>query len=248
MSPIFLLSIVLQLACCVHVIRTGRPMYWIFILLVFSYLAVLVYFIAEVVPDLRNGPEARRVMRKVSKKIDPEREKRDADRQFKLSDTQTNRRRLAEESLQTGDYAHATELYQGALKGLYETDPELMLGLAKAQFGLGQPQQTRETLDKLIAANPGFRSKDGHLLYARAVEASGDLPAALHEYESVVQGYPGEEARMRYGLLLVRSGDTGKAKEIFNEILTRSAASPKYYQREQREWIDAAKRELAALR
>jgi hypothetical protein len=107
-------------------------MYWIFILLIFSYLAVLVYFIAEVVPDLRNGPEARRVMRNVAKKIDPEREKRNADRQFKLSDTQTNRRRLAEESLQTGDYAHAVELYQGALKGLYETDPDLMLGLAKA--------------------------------------------------------------------------------------------------------------------
>jgi hypothetical protein len=248
MSPILLLSIALQLACCVHVVRTGRPMYWIFILLIFSYLAVLVYFIAEVVPDLRNGPEARRVMRNVAKKIDPEREKRNADRQFKLSDTQANRRRLAEESLQTGDHAHAVELYQGALKGLYETDPDLMLGLAKAQFGMGQPQQTRDTLDKLIAANPGFRSKDGHFLYARAVEALGDTPAALHEYENVVQGYPGEEARMRYGLLLVRNGDTNKAKEIFNEILTRSAASPRYYQREQREWIDAAKRELAALR
>ncbi|MEO6104385.1 MAG: hypothetical protein ABIP44_12235, partial [Pseudoxanthomonas sp.] len=85
MSPVLVLSIVLQLACCVHVVRTGRPMVWIFILLVFSYLAVLVYFIAEVLPDLRNGPEARRMMRKVTKRIDPEREKRDADRQFKLS-------------------------------------------------------------------------------------------------------------------------------------------------------------------
>jgi len=74
------------------------------------------------------------------------------------------------------------------------------------------------------------------------------MSAALHEYENVVQGYPGEEARARYGSLLVRSGDTGKAKEVFNEILTRSAAAPKYYQREQREWIDAAKRELATLR
>lgn len=247
MSPLILLSIVLQIACCVHVARTGRPMYWIFILLVFSYIAVAIYFFAEILPGLGNDPSARRVVRKVKQKIDPEREKRDASRQFGLSDTQSNRRRLADESLRSGDFQQAAELYRGALKGLYDTDPDMMLGLAKAQFGLGQPQQARETLDALISANPNYRSKDGHLLYARTVEAGGDVPKALHEYENVVQGYPGEEARMRYGLLLVRNGDVGKAKEVFNEILIRSAASPRYYQREQREWIDAAKRELASL-
>ncbi|MET1161297.1 MAG: tetratricopeptide repeat protein [Pseudoxanthomonas sp.] len=247
MSPILILSIVLQIACCVHVIRTGRPMYWIFILLLFSYIAVAIYFIAEILPGLGNDPNARRVVRKVKQKIDPEREKRDASRQFGLSDTQTNRRRLADESLRSGDFQQAAELYRGALKGLYDTDPDMMLGLAKAQFGLGQPQQARETLDALISANPNYRSKDGHLLYARTVEASGDVARALHEYENVVQGYPGEEARVRYGLLLVSNGDTGKAREIFNEILVRSAASPRYYQREQRDWIDAAKRELASL-
>ena len=248
MSPLFILSIVLQIACCVHVVRTGRPLYWIFILLIFSYLAVLIYFIAEILPELRNGPGARRVVRKVRERIDPEREKRDASRQFGLSDTQTNRRRLAEESLRSGDYQQAAELYGGALKGLYDTDPDLMLGLARAQFGLGQSQQARETLDALIAANPDYRSKDGHLLYARAVEDSGDVQAALHEYETVAQGFPGEEARLRYGLLLARSGDTAKAQAMFKEILIRSDAAPKYYQREQRDWIEAAKRELAGLR
>lgn len=247
MSPIILLSIVLQIACCVHVVRTHRPLYWIFILLAFSYIAVAIYFIAEILPGMGNDPNARRVVRKVRDRIDPERGKRDADRQFGLSDTQANRRRLAEESLRSGDYQQAVELYGGALKGLYATDPEIMMGLARAQFGLGQPQQSRETLDALIAANPDYRSKDGHLLYARSVEAIGDLPAALDEYESVVQGYPGEEARVRYAQLLSRYGDTARARELLNETLARSAASPKYYQREQREWIDAAKRELAAL-
>lgn len=248
MSPLILLSIVLQIACCVHVIRTGRPLYWVFILLVFSFIAVAIYFIAEILPGLGNDPAARKVVRKVKDRIDPEREKRSASQQFGLSDTQATRRRLAEESLRSSDFQQAVELYRGALKGLYETDPEMMMGLARAQFGLGQAAEARATLDALIAANPGYRSKDGHLLYARTVEAGGDLPAALHEYESVVQGYPGEEARLRYGMLLVRNNDHTKAREVFNEILTRSAASPRYYQREQREWIDAARRELSAIK
>jgi hypothetical protein len=162
MSPVILLSIVLQIACCVHVVRTGRPLYWVFILLVFSYLAVLVYVIAEILPDLRHNPSARRTIRSVRDRIDPERDKRDAARLLQAVDTPENRRRLAEESLRRSDYAHAAELYQQSLKGLYATDPDLMLGLAKAQFGLGQAQQTRDTLDALISANPNFRSSDGH--------------------------------------------------------------------------------------
>ncbi len=247
MSPLIILSIILQIACGVHVVRTGRPIYWLFILLFFSYIAVLIYFIAEVLPDLRNGPGSRKVARKVRDVIDPGRDKRRAEINLQLSDTQANRRELAAESLRHGDYQRAVELYQGSLKGLYATDPNLMLGLAKAQFGMGQAQQARDTLDALIAANPDFRSKEGHLLYARTAEDIGDVAAALHEYEAVVQGYPGEEARVRYGLLLKRAGDSRKAAEIFREILTRSAASPKYYQREQRDWIETARQELARL-
>jgi hypothetical protein len=96
----------------------------------------------------------------------------------------------------------------------------------------------------LIAATPDFRSCEGHLLYARAVEAEGDLEAALHEYEALAQGYPGEEGRVRYGLLLKRHGGAAKANEVFREVLTRADVSPKYYRREQREWIEIAKREL----
>ena len=52
MSPLLLLSFALQIACCVHVVRTGRPLYWVFILLLFSFLAVIIYFIAEILPEL----------------------------------------------------------------------------------------------------------------------------------------------------------------------------------------------------
>jgi hypothetical protein len=244
MSPVLLLSILLQITCAVHVVRSGRPMYWIFILLIGSYIAVAIYFFAEILPELRHSRGARRVVRGVQDRIDPERQKRHATRQLDLADTQANRRRLAEESLLAGDYQQAAELYESSLKGLYETDPVLMLGLAKAQFGLSQPAAARRTLDALIAANPDFRSSDGHLLYARAVEAEGDIDAALHEYETLAQGYPGEEGRVRYGLLLKKHGDAVKANEVFREVLKRADVSPKYYRREQREWIEIAKREL----
>jgi len=73
-----------------------------------------------------------------------------------------------------------------------------------------------------------------------------DVPAALHEYEALAQGYPGEEGRARYAQLLLRDGQLDKAQAVFAEILKRSRTSPAYYRRDQREWIDLAKRESNA--
>jgi hypothetical protein len=246
LSPILLLSIVLQIGCAVHVIRSGRPIYWIFLLLIGSYIAVAIYLLAEVLPDMRNSPGARRALRNAHDRIDPQRQKRQAAARLELADTADNRRRLAEESLRTGDFELAATQYRAALQGLYTTNPDLMLGLAKAQFGLGQAREARDTLDALIAANPGFRSVEGHLLYARALEAMGELAAALHEYDTLAPGYPGEEGRARHALLLRRDGQEDRAQEVFQDILRRSRLAPDYYRRDQREWIDLAKRELRA--
>ncbi|WP_293706299.1 tetratricopeptide repeat protein [Stenotrophomonas sp. UBA7606] len=247
MSPIILLSLLLQIACCVHVVRTGRPLYWIFIILVFSYLAVLIYFIAEVLPGLRNNPAARRGLRQVRDQIDPQRRKREADQRLRVSDTVDNRRHLGDEHLARGEYAEAAAQFESAMRGIHREDPELMLGLAKAQYGLGQAAKAKQTLDALIAANPSFRSHEGHLLYARTVEDSGDIDAALHEYDALVGGYPGEEARLRYALLLKRKGRDGDAVVQLRNILDRAETSPRYYQQAQRAWIDAARKELRLL-
>ncbi|MBP6750159.1 MAG: hypothetical protein KA144_11005, partial [Xanthomonadaceae bacterium] len=76
-------------------------------------------------------------------------------------------------------------------------------------------------------------------------EAAGDIAGALHEYETVAQGFTGEEARVRYAMLLKRDGQTEKAAQVFAEVLKRAKVAPSYYQREQREWIDIARRETA---
>ena len=79
------------------------------------------------------------------------------------------------------------------------------------------------------------------------MEDSADIPAALHEYEAMIGGYPGEEARLRYALLLKRAGRDGDAAKQLQNILDRAQTSPRYYQQAQRAWIDAARKELRQL-
>ena len=247
MSLVFLLSIALQIACAAHVVRSGRPLYWIWLILIGSYLAVAVYVLVAVIPDLRHDPRGRKAAGKALHAIDPQRRRRELQRQLELSNTVDNRRRLADESLRLGDYDNAQELYQGLLVGMYATEPNFMLGLAQAQAGRGDFAEARTTLDALIKANPGFKSSDGHLLYARCLEELGELDAALEEYRVLADSYPGEEGRFRYGRLLAKVQRQTEARDVFQSQIKRASLMPGYYRRKEQPWLKAAKAELAQL-
>jgi hypothetical protein len=242
-----LLSIALQIACAVHVVRSGRPLYWIWILFIGSYLAVIVYVIAAVIPDLRNDPRSRQAARTVLRTFDPERQRRMIQQRLEVADTVDNRRALAEECMRTRDFANAAELYRSMLKGVYATDATFLLGLAQAQADGNDSAGARATLDMLFSTNPNFRSTDAELLRARVLEAQGDLDQALEHYRALALSYPGEEARFRYGALLKQRERFGEARTVFREMLARAKHAPGYYRKKEKDWLDSAQRELGSL-
>jgi len=242
-----LVSIALQIACAVHVVRSGRQLYWLWILFIGSYLAVAVYIIVAVIPDLRNDPRSRQAAQRVLHTLDPERQRRMIRQRLEVADTVHNRRALAEECMRLGDYANAAELYESVLTGVYADDAGFLLGLAQARAGTGDFAAARTALDRLYAAHPGFRNSDAELLRARVVESQGDLDAALEHYRELSTSYPGEEARFRYGILLKRRERFSDARNVFRDMLARAKHAPRYYRKKESEWLDAAKRELASL-
>ena len=247
MPILVLVSLALQIACAVHVVRTGREQYWLWILLIGSYLGVIVYTIAVLIPAMRNDPRGRAAARQVLHKIDPERQRRHIQQRLEVADTIENRRALAEESMRLGDHANAAELYRSMLKGVYADDAAFLLGLARAQAGQDDFASARTSLDKLYAAHPDFRSADAELLRARLLEALGDHAEALERYRALSTSYPGEEARFRYGAMLKQAGRFGDARAVFGDMLKRARNSPRYYRKKEKDWLDSAQRELASL-
>jgi len=94
--------------------------------------------------------------------------------------------------------------------------------------------------------NPGFRSADGHLVYARALDESGATARALEEYAALVNYYPGAEARVRQAMLYKKTGDKARAGELFAALLKDARLAPKHFRRSEREWIELAERESAS--
>jgi hypothetical protein len=154
--------------------------------------------------------------------------------------------RLAEEYSVRGQYGDAVALLKSALVGVHADDPALLYALARALIAKEDGAGAQAALDTLQEANPTYISGDAHLLYARALEMQGKNDEALEEYEKLVRYFSGEEARARYGLLLKRLGKNDRAGRVFTEILKLTDGAPGHYRREQREWREIAKRELAS--
>src|SRR5579863_70529 len=241
---LLILSVLLQAGLIVHVIKTGRNQLWIWAPILLPLAGAVAYVVVEILPELVGSRTAQRTARGLKKAMDPTADLRRYEGESRVAGNVASRQRYAQELVRHERYDEAIAQYQQALTGLYQHDPNLMLGLAQAQFSKGDAPAARATLDELIASNPDFRSPAGHLLYARALEAEGNTAKALEEYSVVAPAYPGAEAAVRYAQLLQAQGRKAEAQKVARELLDQARISPAHYRRAQREWLDAAQRLL----
>jgi len=241
----YLLIPLLQILCVVHVVRTGRNYMWIYILLFLPGLGTIAYAIVEILPGWFGSRTARGLQSAAVSTLDPGRDIRRRRQALEEADTVDNRRLLAESLVAAGQYQEAIELYQKSLTGIHADDPGMLLGMARAAYGLGRYDAALMAVQHLGETNPRYQPTEAQLLHARALEALGRDDEAADDYAALVTHAPGEEVRCRYALLLKRHGDRSAAKALFDEILTRSRRAPRHYRSQEREWIDIARREAA---
>jgi hypothetical protein len=246
---ISIVSIIIQIALIVHCIRTGRSFLWIWVLLApaIGIFGAIAYVMVEIIPGLLKSRGVSRAARGVSRALNPEQDLRRFEAQARQTGDIASRQRYAEELVRHDRAGEAVQIYMQTLKGLYEHDANLMLGLARAQFANRAFSDARATLDALIAHNPDFKSPDGHLLYARALEGEGNRAKALEEYAAVAGYYAGAEAKLRYAQLLNTLGKKEDSRRVLNELLEHARIAPRHYRKMQQQWLTDAERELSAL-
>jgi hypothetical protein len=245
LNGFFILSLLVQVGLIVHVVKTGRNFLWMAAIGFLPVAGSLAYIVVELLPELFGGKTARRAKAGVQRIIDPDRDLRRANAEVEISGNVDARRRLGDELFERGQFQRAIEVYLGGLTGIFEHDPTLLLGLARAQFAMQDFMGARASLQRLAEQNPDFKSADANLLYARSLEAVGDLDAAEREYAAHAAAYPGAEARLRYGLLLKRMGKTDEARLVLKDLLEGAQLGPPHFRRAQAEWLERARRELA---
>ena len=245
MSLISILVWIIQLSLIIHVLKTGRSRYWILVLFFMPLIGGLAYFVIELLPEFSGSIAGQRAVRSVKQTLNPGAELRQHEAAWNQSPNVDNSRRYAEALLDAGESDKAEDIINQALKGLFESEPTLLLLKARLQFEKDRTKESVKTLESLQSHNPDFRSAEGHLLYARALEAEGQIDSAVREYSAVSGYFPGVEARYRLALCLDVAGKSAAARSEFDSILNDAKLAPPHFRKSQKTWLDAVKQETA---
>jgi hypothetical protein len=244
MPLIGLAHLLIAVTLASHALKTGRPQFWIFILVLLPGVGSLAYVLLELLPSLAHTRRGRAVAGGIDNLIDPHREFRRRREEAERTDSVDTKLALAEECERKSMWSEAISLYKAAGKGIFADDPAVLFGMARAQLGSGDAKAAEATLDRLREAHPDLTHQDGHLLYARALEAQGRLAEAEGEYEALSGYFTGPEARTRYGLLLLKTGNPGKAARLFESVLRAGNVRGIVLTQADRDWLKVAKANL----
>ena len=244
MPLIGLLHLLIAMGFAAHVMKTGRPQFWMFIILMLPLVGSVAYVLLELVPELGNTRRARRIAGSIGDIVDPDREWRRRHEAATDKQSVDTKLALAEECERKGMWGEAIQLYETAARGVFADDPALLYGMARAQFSSGDPRAAEDTLDRLRQAHPSTRHQEAHLLYVRTLEAQDRIAEAKEEYEALSRYYVGFEARTRYGLLLLRIGEPNRARALFEDVVKAGSTRRVTVLEADRDWLKVAKANL----
>lgn len=230
----------------VHAVRTGRPSWWLFVLLSAPMLGSIVYFFAEYLPDMRNTRGGMKAARALDNIVDPNRELREATQEFDRTPTAYNRARLAHALLVKGQVSEAIEHFRQAASGPYATDAAFLNGLGAALLQGGRYAESVSAFERLFEAHPGQRHGQCALMHAEALAGAG-RPEARHAFDAVAASHGSIEAHSKYGQFLLRQGDKAAARMALERCLQDAERGHHHSRELNREWIAQATQALKTL-
>ena len=235
---LYLLGLLFSIAMCVHVVRTGQNMMWLYLILFLSPLGAIVYLIAVVVPQWTGGPAARKAREAARDTLDPTRDYRQARQAMDDTPTVYNRMRLAAAAGELGKWDEAEAVYRTAAQGVHAEDPALSYGLARSLVELGRYDEARPILEKLERDQP--RTPQTALQLARTYEGLGMMAEAEGPYQYAAARLPGLEGLARQAAFLAHTDRKAQAEDALNEIDKRLERTNVRFQKEGRQWRDLA--------
>lgn len=212
------LHIVLAILCAIHAVRTGQPLYWLFILFSFPLLGSLVYFLVIYLPNSRIERGTRRAVSAAVRVMDPGRDVREARVAFDETPTAQNQMRLAAALLEAGSAEESARLYEACLQGPFASDLEIRFGAARAFTECQRFAEALGHLEAIRSAKPDYRPEAVALLVARGYAGTSRPADARREFEAAVARFGTFEARAEYAIWALAMDDAATAARLQAEI------------------------------
>ena len=219
-------TLALQVACIVHVFRTGRNTAWVMAIAFLPAIGMIAYFIVEIMPNLSRDRRVGQVKATIADSMDPERHVREASEAVDFSDTIANRLAFGD-ALMGGDrFEQALHQFREAERMSPHNDRAIGIRVAEAAYEAGLPDDASKALDRLPETGSLSERDRRDLLRAKVAELDDRSSDALALYRSIVDRVPGDEVRCRIAALLIAGGDKAGARTVLQEVEMRMKRTP----------------------
>jgi hypothetical protein len=242
---LLILSYVPSLLCGVHVVRTGREMYWLWIFVIAPMLGPAFYFFAVLLPEMMGGRTARGVGKAAQRALDPEREYRNAIRALDDTPTIGNRMKIAQAAAALGRWSDAEAQWAQCVTGHWAEDPVILLGHAHALLELNRYDEALQRIEQLKALGRDGETPQAALAFGRAYEGLGRNDEAEAPYRFAADRVPGLESGARYVAFMAKTGRKADAEIGLAEIERRYSKISPALRAEARIWRDLAVQAVA---
>lgn len=235
----YYIVLALQAICVYHCVRKGNQNKWIWIIVFLPIIGCVIYFFSEIV----TSRSIQQVSSGMGSVINPTGSLRKLEEQLKFTDTFQNRVQLADAYLAAGKTDMAIGLYEHARQGFFGENEHLLSQLIVA-YSLANRYPEIVPIARKIYNNPQFTRSRVHMLYAIALDKTGQPAAAEKEFQMMNGRFGHYEQRYQYGAFLARSGRQADAQQQFHTLINEFRHLSSKEKRFGREWVNRSKEEL----
>lgn len=242
-SYYYIASVVLQAICVIHCLKKGTQNKWIWLIIFLPVIGSIAYIYTEMfsrgqVQNLTSGVGAVLMPTARVKKLEE---------QLRFADTFNNRIALADAYLASGRTDAAIDLYEKSLTGAFAENEHVLSQLIVAYSDKGRYADILPIAQK-ISKQPQFARSRAHMLYALALEKTGNSALAEKEFKTMKAKFSYYEHRYEYGLFLGRAGRLDEARQVFEEIVAEASHLSAREKRDANVWFAQAKDALKKMR
>ena len=239
-SPYFYyITIGLQLICVLHCLKKGNQTIWIWLIIFLPLIGCIAYIFTEIL----NRRDIQQVQSGMASVLNPSRRIKKLEENLRFSDTFNNRVVLADAYLSAGFTDKAIDLYESSLTGNFTENEYVLSKLMHAYF---QKKRYGEIIPigKKILQLPQYARSHTHIVYAIALDHTGQPEEAEKEFLKMKSKFANYEARYQYGLFLKRANRENEADQLFADIIKEASHLSPRERRDNREWLAKTRLEL----
>mgnify|MGYP006283966055 CR=1 FL=1 len=233
---------VLQIIIIFHVYQTGRPYWWIPILLFAPGIGAFAYIIFEIIPSSYSTRGLIYSLKPRKWRIQDLRE------QVEENDTVDNRLALAHELYEAGDVTQALSVAEECLRGVFKDDPHTALPVVRYKISLQQYEEANALLSRLDPKNDRILAVQLAVLRGDALIGLQRYSEAEESYQNALSSFIGEAPRFGLSVVYENTNRLPQAIQLWEEIRHKFRKASPEWRNTERRWYKLASNKLKSYR